>query len=82
LNSRAFFQSFLSSREQTCTNCETQNPHSRLNCGRISVPQVAQETQRGLPTRISSFFLLQFYHKKCMRIKSRAFLFAETTLHQ
>ncbi len=31
---------------------ETLNPHSRLNCGRISAIQVPQEAQRGLPTRI------------------------------
>ncbi len=31
---------------------ETLNPHSRLNCGRISAIHVPQEAQRGLPTRI------------------------------
>ncbi len=54
---RIKFQSILSSRKQTCINCETQNPHSRLNCGRISVTQVAQETQRG--------YLPEFHLSSC-----------------
>ncbi len=76
---RIIFQSILSSQKQTCINCETQNPHSRHNCGRISVTQVAQETQGGnLPEfHLSSCY--NFTKKKSMRIKSRAFLSQKQT---
>jgi len=82
LNSRAFFQSFLSSRKQTCINCETQNPHSTLNCGRISVTQVAQETQRGYVPEFHLSSCDNFLPKKMHENKVQSFLFAETNLHQ